>query len=377
MALLELGSRKSDQGGVMVMDMAKVVQQFELWRRFMPKVEPFYAVKCNPNPVLLEVLRHLGANFDCATPHEIKLVASMGHDISDIIYAHPCKPVSHIEEARELGVTRTVFDNESELDKMAQYFPNASLLMRIACVDDNAQCPMSLKFGCTMDEVPKLLEKAAALNLNVVGVHFHVGSGCQDVSSYRRALLDARKVFDLGTELGLRMNILDIGGGFPGCSHDGQSASSTISFEEIAAEVNKIVDVLFKGVRVIGEPGRFMVAGSSALVTRIVSKSKRTDFVRYYINDGLYGSLNCVLYDHQIVKPYPLFDEEVNKAYGKVTTTMFGPTCDGFDKVISNYEELPEMDAGDYLIWPDVGAYTTAAATRFNGFDMANYFYFS
>jgi len=264
---------------------------------------------------------------------------------------------------------------------VAQNYPTASLLIRIACVDDNAQCPMSLKFGCTMEEVPTLLEKASALGLKVVGVHFHVGSGCSDVSSYRRALLDARRVFDLGSELGFRMNMLDIGGGFPGSTHDGVKPAGSISFEDVAREVNRLVEVLFQGVRVIGEPGRFFAAGSSALITRIVSKSKRNDFVRYYINDGLYGSLNCVLYDHQHVKPFPL--EEGNgsgvgqqQGSSKVTTTMFGPTCDGFDKVISDYEGLEEMNAGDYIIWPDAGAYTTAAATRFNGFDMANYFYF-
>jgi ornithine decarboxylase len=127
----------------------------------------------------------------------------------------------------------------------------------------------------------------------------------------------------------------------------------------------------------MAEPGRFMCAGSSALLTKIHSKCKvDDDTVRYYINDGLYGCFNCVLYDHQTVKPQTL-DERPEARKGPKNVTIFGPTCDGFDKIMDEGAgHLPEMNVDDRLIWMTMGAYTTAASTTFNGFPQAEYFYY-
>ena len=350
---------------MVLMDLGAVIQRFNFWKQHMPNVEPWYAVKCNPDPKLISLLISLGVRFDCATPLEMNLVRSLGHPSEDIVYAHPTKPISHLKEAKAAGVSLTVFDNETELVKLANIYPEAKLLIRIAPIDDSkAQCPMSIKFGAPPAKVRDLLAKARELSANVIGVHFHVGSGCTDATAYRLALHEARRVFDTALEFGYTFSLLDIGGGFPGCD------DQLVRFEDIAYEVNQVLPVLFPGIRVIAEPGRFFATSVCTLVTRIISKASHMGKTRYHLNDGLYGSFNCLLYDHATLSP------PWSLRQGKpLAASIFGPTCDGFDKITEDCL-LPDLEVGDLVVWNKMGAYTTAAATNFNGFAIANYQYY-
>ena len=358
------------EGPQFFLDLATVVTRIGFWKQHLPSVEPWYAVKCNPEPVLLRVLQSLGCSFDCASPAEISLVLASGGSPDRIVYAHPTKPISHLQAARALGVRLMVFDNASELEKIARYCPDARLLIRVAaCDDSSALCPMSIKFGARPEAARTLLERAQSLGLEVVGVHFHVGSGCTEAAAYRQALLTARRVFDEASALGMHFELLDIGGGFPGDEETAQ-----VKFVDIAREVNSLVPVLFPDVRVIAEPGRFVAMQSSTLVTKVVSKAElEGDKVRYHINDGLYGSFNCVIYDHAaLLEPQVMGAKKEEK---KRPCVMFGPTCDGFDRVLENSLALPDLNEGDLIVWPHMGAYTSAAATNFNGFPSPKYNY--
>jgi ornithine decarboxylase len=358
------------EGPQFFMDFATVIRRVQFWKKHLPTVEPWYAVKCNPEPVLVRVLQSLGCSFDCASPAEMELVLSTGHSADRIIYAHPTKPISHLQAARRLGVRLMVFDNASELEKIARHFPEARLLIRLAACDDtSALCPMSIKFGARPDAARGLLERAQTLGLEVVGVHFHVGSGCTEAAAYRQALLTARRVFDEASELGMHFELLDIGGGYPGDEETAQ-----VKFADIAKEVNALIPVLFPDTRVIAEPGRFIAMQSASLVTKIVSKAELpNNKIRYHINDGLYGSFNCVIYDHAALLEPVVLGKKCNRR--SRTCVMFGPTCDGFDRVLENSDALPELDEGDLILWPHMGAYTSAAATNFNGFPSPKYNY--
>lgn len=91
------------------------------------------------------------------------------------------------------------------------------LVVRIRCDAENAQCPLGMKFGVSVLEATQLLNVAKALDLDVVGVSFHVGSGCRDPPVFLRAIASARVLFDYAADkLGYDFNLLDIGGGFPG-----------------------------------------------------------------------------------------------------------------------------------------------------------------
>jgi ornithine decarboxylase len=351
-----------------VLDIGDIVKKHQIWKEKLPRVDPYYAVKCNDSLIVLEVLASLGVNFDCASKVEINKVIGVGVDSSKIIFANPAKPASHIRHASAVGVDLMTVDNESELHKICKIHPEAKIIIRIRCDAAVAQCQLGMKFGCDpVYEAPNLLRIARMMNLNVVGISFHVGSGCQDPPVFQRAIRHARTLFDMAKDLGYEPYLLDLGGGYPG--------NKGSSIEKIAEVINSALDECFDSdVHVIAEPGRFYVASAFTLATCIHSKrAVRSDKMSpnsithnmYYINDGVYGSFNCLLYDHQHVTPIPL-----KPGCGKmIPSSVWGPTCDGLDLVIENML-LHEMDLGDWIIFEDMGAYTLPVASPFNGFPI-------
>jgi ornithine decarboxylase len=249
------------------------------------------------------------------------------------------------------------------------------LVLRIRCEAEEAQCPLGKKFGCDpITEAPKLLKVARSLNLNVMGISFHVGSGCRDYPIYYKAIGICKDLFAEGESLGFNMSLLDIGGGFPGDNNK--------NIDEVSVIVNQGLDHYFpdKNVRVIAEPGRFYVASAFTLVTNIQSKkniydatSDEVNHVMYYINDGVYGSFNCLLYDHQVVKPI-LFQKPLDENQ-KFPSTIWGPTCDALDQLVVDIP-MPDVNIGDFIVFENMGAYTIPVASPFNGFPLPKVFCF-
>ncbi|EZA54029.1 Ornithine decarboxylase [Ooceraea biroi] len=352
-----------------VLDIGDIVRKHQIWKEKLPRVEPYYAVKCNDNLLVIEVLAALGTGFDCASKNEINKVLSVGVDPSRIIFANPAKPASHIRHAAAMRVDTMTVDNESELHKIKKLFPMAKIVLRIRCDAEVALCPLGMKFGCDpIHEAPGLLRLAHTLGLNVVGISFHVGSGCQDPPVYHRAIYHCKILFDMAENLGFKPYLLDLGGGYPG--------NKGTSIDKMAEIINKALDEYFNtdAVHVIAEPGRFYVASAFTLATSIHSKrsvrgdensSMAVTHNMYYINDGVYGSFNCLLYDHQHVIPIPL-----KNGCGKmIPSSIWGPTCDGLDKVVENVM-LHDMELGDWIIFENMGAYTLPVASPFNGFPI-------
>ncbi|XP_045604602.1 ornithine decarboxylase [Procambarus clarkii] len=351
-----------------ILDIGDIVQKIKIWKLKLPRVDPFYAVKCNDNPTVLELLAALGIGFDCASKAEMQKVLQAGVEPSRIIYAHPCKPVSHLRQASKFNIPLMTFDNETELHKVKAYYPSAQLVLRIRCDAAKVQCPLGMKFGVLPEDAGALLATARSLDLNIVGVSFHVGSGCCEPAVFHRAIAAAKKVFNEAEALGFAPNLLDVGGGFPGTRNS--------SLDEIASYINKALDEFFPedcGVKIIAEPGRYVVASAFTLATNILAKRDINDdngslvSTMYYINDGVYGSFNCTIYDHQ--KVYPVLVEEPASDEPCFTSSIWGPTCDGLDQVVSKID-LPRLSCGDWLVWPEMGAYTLAAAGTFNGFPL-------
>lgn len=381
---------------LLLLDLGHASRKAAEWRHRLPRVVPHYAVKCNPDKKMLQRLSQSGCNFDCATMEEIARVLALGASPDDIVFSHPCKLRSHLRFAQQKGVRLMSFDNAVELRKVAAEFPGARLLLRVVCDDSSAQCPMSLKFGAARNEWVPLLDLAVELGLNFVGVSFHVGSGCKEPDSFLRAVGDAREIIKLAMDRGFQAEVLDIGGGFPG------SDSPDVTFATLAARISEALDQFFPDnewpeLLVMAEPGRFFASSSASLLTKVFAKAvlptgENVDDVscdvtvdtsvptalgsgvesfRYYLNDGLYGSFNCILYDHATVEP-----ELIKLAAGPPKPCcMFGPTCDGFDMILKD-TKVPELDEGDWLLWRNMGAYTVAAGSGFNGFPPAKVWYY-
>jgi len=358
-----------------VCDLADVRAQHARWREALPRVQPFYAVKCNPDPNVVATLAAGGAGFDCASKAEIDLIRGLGVDPARIVYANPCKQPAHLAHAERVGVDLTVFDSEDELAKVAAKHPRARLLMRILVDDSQAVCTMSQKYGAPLRRVPALLRTAQDLGLAVQGVSFHVGSGCRGAEPFVDAVRAARHAFDIAASLGAPMALLDIGGGFPGGMPDPGRGSDDrgATFESIADRLREALDLHFpaeSGVRLIAEPGRFFVSSAGTLVTRVIGRKEDAQArPMYFVDDGLYGSFNSIMYDHATVAPValdsagaPLPLEEAAPA------SVWGPTCDGLDCVVKE-APLPPLRTGDWVRWDNMGAYTSAAGSTFNGMD--------
>ncbi|VVC36127.1 Hypothetical protein CINCED_3A009577 [Cinara cedri] len=277
---------------------------------------------------------------------------------------------SHIKYAMNQNVDLTTFDNELELYKIKSINPSCNLVIRIRCDAVETQCPLGIKYGCDpVTEAPVLLTLARDLDLSIVGVSFHVGSGCNEPVAFRRAIAAASDVFTFAEQLGfINMYLLNIGGGYPG--------NKDTCLDKIADIVNDALDEWFpasSGVTVMAEPGRYFAASAFTLATRIHSMKKRStidEHMMYFINDGVYGSFNSILYDHSIVVPKPLNDYPMGKTS---PCSIWGPTCDGLDQVIDQVN-LPRMKMGDWIIFEDMGAYTIPVASTFNGFPLPKVF---
>ena len=363
-----------------IVDLGEITKAYNRWTTLLPTVKPHYAVKCNPNPVILEALAILGCNFDCASENEIKTIIEITADPSRIIFANPCKMSSQIRYARANDVDLMTFDCEEELYKIKLYHPYAKLILRLAVDDSKSLCKFNKKFGCQMEQVENVLRIAKTLKLDIVGFSFHVGSGCSSAENFYNAIRDCRSATDIALDIGFRIDTIDIGGGFPG-------VDKAIKFEDIAAQVKNGMEDFFgdmPDVQFIAEPGRYFAQKSHILVLNVIGKKiiyekcegatkepddmahpSKTDDKRivYYLNDGVYGSFNCIYFDHNVPTILP-FNERDG---GQYKSTIFGPTCDSIDLICEN-AMLPDLAIGEWVYVEDFGAYTAAASSAFNGF---------
>ncbi|KAI4795595.1 hypothetical protein KUCAC02_029786, partial [Chaenocephalus aceratus] len=352
-----------------------VIDHHQQWLTLLPRVKPFYAVKCNNTPAVLRVLTALSTGFDCASKAEIQMVLNLGVSPDNIIFAHTTKPMSHIRFAAAHRVQTMTFDSEEELRKISLCHPKARLVLRIAVDDSDSLLRLSSKFGAGLGLVEKLLALAVDRDLTVIGVSFHVGSGCTASQAFQRAIADARQVFDIASVLGVQMSLLDIGGGFSGRD------KCQVKFEEFSDVINAALDKFFPpdcGVQIIAEPGRFYVESAFTLAVNVIAKKNCEESgpggqMMYYINDGVYGSLSCIVNDpaHPPVQLLP--HRAVGVGEVRYRSVVWGPTCDSLDKV-SDSAMIPELQVGDWLLVHHMGAYTVSLSTDFNGFERAKIF---
>ncbi|XP_042500799.1 ornithine decarboxylase-like [Macadamia integrifolia] len=346
-----------------VLDLGVVFSLVEKWNRSLPNVRPFYAVKCNPEPALLGALAALGTGFDCASRAEIEAVLSLGVSPDRIIFANPCKAESHIKYAAVVGVNLTTFDSQDEIEKIRKWHPTCSLLLRLKAPDDSgARSPLGAKYGALPEEVTPLLQACHAAGIAVAGISFHVGSGASHSRAYHGAISAAKAAFETAVELGMpRMSILNIGGGFTMGSN----------FNDAAVIIEEALESYFSnepGLTIISEPGRFFAESAFTLAVNIIGKRVRGNLREYWINDGIYGSMNCLLYNHSTVTAMPL--DPTGRGVKTYLSTVFGPTCDALDTVLTGHQ-LPELQVDDWLVFPNMGAYTTSAGSNFNGFNTS------
>jgi ornithine decarboxylase len=365
--------RRSGLNSFFLLDIGAIFRRYKLWKKCLPKIDIYYAVKCNPDKILLQTLSYLNVGFDVASKAELSMIYDLDINSDAIIFANPVKEIDHIMYARSIGINMMTFDNEDELKKISVFHPKAQLVLRIQVDDSKAKMPFGSKFGCPMNNLKNLFTLGKQLNISIIGVSFHVGSCCQDAIAYADAIHKAKEVFNLAETYDYKFNVLDIGGGFPGVDNQFDDHFDD-HFEDIANIINTAIETHFSDVpnlKIIAEPGRFFATSCGTLVTNVIGKKQiqidENLIYHYYINSNLYGMFNNIVFDKAIVyfnllNKYP--DEKFN-------STIFGQTCDSMDKIKDSFE-LPELACGDWLYVLNHGAYTIASGSTFNGFNLAD-----
>lgn len=354
---------------VFILDHKKIRENYREFREALPRVQAYYAVKANSDPEIVKTLYKMGASFDVASLPEFMIVYKNIKNLSakkrqdfiwdKIIYANTIKQEETLRKLDQYKPLVT-YDNIAELYKIKKHCPHAGLVLRIRVPNTGSMVELSSKFGAHPGEAVDLILEAFKIGLVVEGISFHVGSQCNNFENYMQAIQLASSILKEAESRGHKINILDIGGGFPV-----KYNSKVKSFKTLARKLNAEIDRLFpKTMEILAEPGRFMVANAATLVAKIIGKAVRDGKTCYYLDDGVYHTFSGTVFDHCA---YPL---KAFKDGEKKVCAVFGPTCDAFD-TISVAEELPELEIGDYLYAENIGAYSIASSTYFNGFPPA------
>ena len=341
----------------------KVWNQHALWMKHLPFITPHYAVKSNPEPLLIQTLYPRGIKFDCASLQELKLIKDIlppTINLQDsIIYANTCKSLVDLEYAKlEIGSPTTVVDSKEELDKLVEIGYEGGAYVRITTEDKASKMPFSGKFGLLPQDVKDLGYYAKRKNIEIKGISFHVGSGGNDGKVYYKSISAAKALNMLLKAQGHNANTIDIGGGF------------LSSEEDFVKKVKHIKDAYDPKFNYIAEPGRFFSSVSQDFFVKVIGKKSWTNGWRYTIDDSLYGQFSCIPFDHATPTwmRIPLEDDEPRQ---KTRGLLMGRTCDSVD-IIAKSICMEELEVGDWLWFPKMGSYTNATANEFNGFPKPN-----
>jgi ornithine decarboxylase len=341
----------------LVLSATRIRKRIETLRTYLPGVELFYAMKSNPDPKMLGLLNGLVNGIDVASYGEVKAAAEAGISPDRIIHSNPIKKEIDIINCVKHGMQWFTFDNIDEIWKLQMHAPGTNVLLRVAIKNTSCVVNLGAKFGAQECDALPLLLAARDAGLQVRGIAFHVGSQSSDPGIYLTALRLVRGIFDQAAAVGLNLDTLDIGGGFP-------VSYRTImpSIEEFCQVASQGLNEFFpEGVRVLAEPGRCISGDSITLVVRVIGRSVRNGIPWYYIDDGVYGAFSGKLFDNCDYQLIPLRSGHVTQC------VVAGPTCDSID-IVAGDQMLPSLELGDLLVVPAMGAYTRASATCFNGF---------
>ncbi len=353
-----------------VIDHEKIRNNYREFKKHLPDIQVYFAVKANSNPEIVKTLFDMGSSFDVASMPEFMIVYEFIRDMparerqdwiwDRIIYANTIKPIETLEDLDQYKPLVT-FDNHEELKKIRDHAPHAGLVLRIRVPNTGSVVELSSKFGADPGEAVDLISEAFEMGLVVEGLSFHVGSQCTNFENYMGALqISSDIINETETRTGKKIRILDIGGGFP-VQYNPEVKSLTPLAKMLNAEIKRMFP---SDMQIIAEPGRFLVANACMLVAKVVGKAYRDNKPCYYINDGVYHTYSGQVFDHTL---YPVLSFKEGETH---ISAVFGPTCDAFDTITLS-AELPDLEIGDLVYSENIGAYSHASSTYFNGFPPA------
>lgn len=318
----------------------------------------FYAVKANPDMEVLRFLNSLGVGFEIASEGELQILAALGVAPERIITSNPVKTLKFLEKAVPYGINYFSYDSSAEIEKLLRYAPGCNVYVRLSVPNEGSEWPLSKKFGVELDEAVELLLFAMKKGLNPVGVTFHVGSQCNNVYNWNTAIEKARDLWEISEQNGIKLSMLNIGGGYP--IH---YTKNVMDVETIEKKIDRAIGNKFpEDVEIFIEPGRSVVGDAGVFVSTVIGKAKRGDENWLYIDVGVFNGLMESIGGIKYV--YIVGSRNEPKKW-----TIAGPSCDSFD-VIDREVTLPEPEVGNRILILSSGAYTISYASEFNGFSI-------
>ncbi|HUO44242.1 MAG TPA: type III PLP-dependent enzyme [Burkholderiales bacterium] len=342
----------------LLVDTGIIRTKAQRFKTAMPRVQPHYAVKANPDPRVLKTMIEEGVGFEIASVAELDLLLGLGVPAAEIYYSNPVKSRASIEYAVARGVEWYVLDSIEELRKIHSIKPDARLYVRIEAPNVGSDWPLSGKFGVKNDEVDGIIAEAVALKADLCGVTFHVGSQCRNPENWRVGIQSAKRVFKKMRLAGIKPRLLNIGGGYPV-----RHVKPIPSIEKIAEVVNHALRDVPQSVRVMAEPGRYLVSDAGYFVCRVVGTATRSGKRWMYWDAGVFGGVIETIEGMR-------YNVQTDRSGAPIPWTVAGPTCDSVDVCMRDEPFPQDMQEGDFIYIANAGAYTTAYASNFNGFPL-------
>jgi ornithine decarboxylase len=405
---------------LLLIDRDHLRANLDRWTNYVPDAAPHYAVKANVDPLVLrEVCRH-GAGADVASAFELEAAVAVGFTGGRMILSNPRKDLDTIQAMHTFRPWATVVDSEEEILKLgdagiptADYRP--TLFIRIKVPTRGVKQDLSTKFGIRvldpdagpgearrpalrLAELRAVCTAAVRAGFQDLGLAFHVGTQCADPRVYHAALALCREVAQELSRNGVSVRAIDMGGGIAdarvAAEHNGlltdlvretgRKAGQAAALEGLAGRPahDKLLYLIGLGARaavrdgfhVVAEPGRYLVADSGTLLTRVIyDRATEITGRRVQIDDGVYRTLSGRVHDGRDFEfaPLRLDPHKPPLAAARVMCAVWGCSCDSFDKV-SDGQPLPaDLGVGDFLAIGCTGAYSTSFGSNTNGFEPA------
>jgi ornithine decarboxylase len=350
---------------ILVIDHDVIRKNYRRFRKYLPRVQCYYAVKANSDPEIIKTLFDEGASFDVASFPEFLEVHKhienwpdkerFGYIWDKIIFSNTIKDIETLENLRPYRPL-VAFDNEDELKKIKRHCNTAGLILRLTVSDTGSIVELNSKFGVAPARANDLIEKAFRLGMPVEGLSFHVGSQCMNTNNYVEALQTAHEIFTAANRARGKsqkpLNLINLGGGYPVAYDKGVPR-----FESLARIIRAEIQRLFpdKSIEILAEPGRFIAATAGTLISKIIGRTRRDGKRVYHINDGVYHDFSGVVFDHWVPN-FRAFKKGRRESFDKVTLAASLPA---------------NLEYGDLLYTVNIGAYSSVSATNFNGFPPA------
>lgn len=347
---------------VLEMDLDVVAAAYRRMTGALPGVALHYAMKCNGYRPVLRRLRELGCGFEIASASELDDLLGIGVAAADVLFSNPVKAPAQITHTFAAGVRQYAFDSTTELDKLAALAPGAQVVVRLAAPDIDSDVPSEGKFGVEPEVAVDLLLAARDRGLRPHGVAFHVGSQMMRPTAWKAPLDEVAEMMTALDERGVRLEIVDVGGGFP-APYD----LPPPPMADYGAVIQAGLDRLPYPVRAVAEPGRALVAEAGTLVATVIGTAVRGGRKWVHLDVGAFNGLMESLETGNRLR-FPVRDSI--GASDPEPCHLTGPTCDSQDTILFDVPLSPDLTTGDRVFIESAGAYTTVYASTFNGFTV-------